>query len=303
MLGWRLLISAILIPALIAVFVLDHRFFRESGLLLLALSLLLALRAAWEMTDLLRTRSFAPSYPLAALCAAGVVAAAWFDRFADPPAETAGTSLAFAPLGAVAVAYAVAVILLFLQAAVRYREPGGNMETLGAELLAVSYVGVLLAVTARLRWVAGAEAGYLVLGSLVVAAKCGDIGAYTLGRLFGKRKMAPRLSPGKTWMGGLGAVLGAGLGGWAWLHWATPYFGSGWTPPAWHWAVLYGVVIGIAGLIGDLCESLIKRDVGRKDAAALFPGFGGLLDLLDSVLYAGPVAYVLWHVLPLATWR
>ena len=77
---------------------------------------------------------------------------------------------------------------------------------------------------------------------------------------------------------------------------------SDWTPPAAHWAILYGVAVGIVGLTGDLCESLIKRDVERKDSAALLPGFGGLLDLLDSVLYAGPVAYVLWLVLPLRTW-
>ena len=56
------------------------------------------------------------------------------------------------------------------------------------------------------------------------------------------------------------------------------------------------------GLVGDLCESLIKRDVGCKDSAPLLPGFGGLLDLIDSILYAGPVAYVLWRVMPMATW-
>jgi phosphatidate cytidylyltransferase len=61
-------------------------------------------------------------------------------------------------------------------------------------------------------------------------------------------------------------------------------------------------VISIAGMIGDLCESLIKRDLGKKDAAALMPGFGGLLDLTDSVCYAGPIAYLLWTVLPLRTW-
>jgi phosphatidate cytidylyltransferase len=158
-------------------------------------------------------------------------------------------------------------------------------------------------VTAQLRWVAGTQAGYLALGSLVIAAKSGDIGAYTLGRLFGRRKMVPRLSPGKTWMGGLGALLGAAAGSWAWLTWGTPLFNSAWQAPAWYWSVLYGAIIGVVGLIGDLCESLIKRDVGQKDSAALLPGFGGLLDLLDSVLYAGPVAYVLWLVLPLATWR
>ncbi len=83
------------------------------------------------------------------------------------------------------------------------------METLGAELIIVAYVGVLLCLTAELRWVAGAQAGYLVLGSLIIAAKCGDIGAYTLGRLFGRRKMAPRFSPGKTWAGAIGALIGS----------------------------------------------------------------------------------------------
>ncbi len=199
-----------------------------------------------------------------------------------------------------AVCFSLFVLVLFLRAAISYREPGRSMETLGVEVLGLSYLGFLLAVTTQLRWVAGAEAGYFVLGSLVIAAKCGDIGAYTLGRLFGKRKLIPRLSPGKTWMGFWGALLGAALGAWAWLSFAPPLFGDTVKPAPAGWAILYGVILGLVGLIGDLCESLIKRDVGQKDSAPLFPGFGGLLDLLDSVLYAGPVAYVLWLTLPLA---
>ena len=62
---------------------------------------------------------------------------------------------------------------------------------------------------------------------------------------------------------------------------------------------MFGLVIGVVGLGGDLCESLIKRDMGHKDSAELMPGFGGLLDLLDSILFAGPAAYVLWLILPL----
>jgi phosphatidate cytidylyltransferase len=64
----------------------------------------------------------------------------------------------------------------------------------------------------------------------------------------------------------------------------------------------YGVLVAIAGIVGDLCESLIKRDLGKKDAAALLPGFGGLVDLTDSIVYAGPIAYLLWLTLPPATW-
>jgi phosphatidate cytidylyltransferase len=156
--------------------------------------------------------------------------------------------------------------------------------------------------TAQLRWVAGASAGYLAIGSVVLCAKGGDIGAYFFGRRFGRHKLAPLLSPAKTWEGAFGALVGSGLCGWLWLSLATPLFVQGALPPTWYWAVFYGALIGVVGMIGDLCESLIKRDVLRKDSSALFPGFGGLLDMLDSVLYAGPAALLLWKILPLATW-
>ncbi len=61
-----------------------------------------------------------------------------------------------------------------------------------------------------------------------------------------------------------------------------------------------GLILGLVGLIGDLAESLIKRDVGQKDSAPLLPGFGGLLDLLDSIIFTAPVAYVPWLILPLS---
>ena len=93
----------------------------------------------------------------------------------------------------------------------------------------------------------------------------------------------------------------------AWLHLATPLFTprgeSPWESPLWYASAIYGLILGVTGLVGDLCESLIKRDVGKKDSSSLLPGFGGLLDLMDSVLYAGPVAYVLWKALPLVTWQ
>ena len=91
-----------------------------------------------------------------------------------------------------------------------------------------SYLGALLAVTVQLRWLADSKAGYLLISSAVIAAKCGDIGASTLGRLFGRRKMIPRLSPGKTWAGAYGAVLGT----WIWLTFASPLFKNARTTPA-----------------------------------------------------------------------
>jgi phosphatidate cytidylyltransferase len=301
MLAWRLLVSAVLIPAFVGLFYLDARL-GPSAPVLLCLGLLIAVRSAWELVNLFGTRSFAPSFPQTAALAGIVVASAWLPHVAGLE-SVAGAGFDSA------VVFGLALAWLLASNAVRYRAPGSRMETLGAELLIVAYAGLLLCLTVRLRWIGlsapGAveqSRGYYVLGSLIVAAKCGDTGAYTFGRLFGRRKMSPLLSPGKTWAGAVGAVVVGGLGAWAWLQYAPRLFGGSWTGgDAWV-CILYGVIVAIAGLVGDLCESLIKRDLGKKDAAALMPGFGGLIDLTDSVVYAGPIAYVLWLTLPLANW-
>lgn len=298
MLGWRILISVILIPVLIGIFVLDHRA-GESAPYLFGLSLLLIWRAAFEFADLLRTRSFSPSFLLIGSGSTLVVAATWLGHLSSV-VETVTPSATNGQL--TVVAFGICVLAAFLRGAIRYREPGTTMESLGADILGISYLGVLLAVTAELRWVAGVQAGYLVLASLVIGAKCGDIGGYTLGRLFGKKKLVPTLSPGKTWMGAFGALLGSSIAVALWLHFAPAYFFDDVAPCSPFWSITYGASIGVVGLIGDLAESLIKRDVGKKDSATLMPGFGGLLDLLDSVLYAGPIAVLFWKFAPLATW-
>jgi len=295
MLAWRVIISAILIPLLVAIFYLDAHL-GEPAWGLLVLMELLALRSVWELTELLRGRF--PRIQLAVLypCVAMIILGSWFPHLQPSPPQ----HLDLTPL---ALSLCFAVMLLLAAEAWRFQAPGRSAETLGTETLIICYVGLLLAMTAQLRWVAGADAGYLVIGSLLVCSKGGDIGAYFFGKRFGQRKMAPLLSPKKTWEGAGGAMLGAALGGWGWLTFVTPILMPGAIPPNWIYCILYGCLIGIAGMIGDVCESLLKRDVGRKDSAALFPGFGGLLDMLDSVLYAGPVALLLWKVLPLATWN
>jgi phosphatidate cytidylyltransferase len=293
-LAWRLGLSAVFIPALFGLFYVDHKA-GEAAPALFAFCLAISIRSAWELGQLLTTRNISPRWTWSAAGCAALLFATWQPHL--QPQEASFSSLELLALG-----FAMITLVLLGVEAASFRQPGRTVERLGANLLITTYAGVLLAVTAQLRWAAGAQAGYLLLGSLIIPAKMGDIGAYTLGRLFGKRKMAPRLSPGKTWAGFLGALLGGALGAGLWLTFAPPLFDSSWSAsPLWA-AVVYGVVIGFVGLAGDLCESLIKRDVGRKDSAPLMPGFGGLLDLLDSVLYAGPAALVLWHVLPLKTW-
>lgn len=289
MLGSRLAISAILIPCLIGLFVLDARL-GSSAPVLFVLCQLLAIRSSWELVRMLGKRTDGLSWTLVAGCNCLVVVAAWIPHWTEHlPAPLAGGGL---PL----LALAISVLVLFLREAIRFEQPGQSMAVLGAHLLSVGYIGVLLSVTAQLRWVSS-DGAYLALGALVVAAKAGDVGGYTIGRLFGRAKLIPRLSPGKTRAGGVGALGGAALGGWAFLHFGCRLLNVE-SAPVWA-SLVFGLLMGLVGLIGDLCESLIKRDMDEKDSAALMPGFGGLLDLLDSVLYAGPVAYLLWVTLPL----
>src|SRR5262249_27912003 len=160
-------------------------------------------------------------------------------------------------------------------------------------ILIMTYIAVFLSATVQLRWINPAGLGYVPLASLVVATKFGDMGAYFVGRLFGRTKLSPVISPGKTRAGAVGAVCGAAIGAWLWSEWGTPCVASA-APPHWAWAIVFGMIMGVAGLVGDLAESLLKRDTGQKDSAPLLPEFGGLLDLVDSVIFAGPVAYLLW---------
>ncbi|MCA9028320.1 MAG: CDP-archaeol synthase [Planctomycetaceae bacterium] len=293
MLGWRLFLSAIIVPSLVGLMVWDARL-GAAAPVLFVLCWLIGLRASWELLALVKQRTGDPRFLPVAVCVTILMLATWAPHWllvinSSHPAWNALPSLA--------QVFAGCVLLLFIVRVFRFREPGGQVEGLVFELLAVTYVGLLLSVTAHLRWFGPAGNGYLSLGALVISTKMGDIGAYTLGRLFGRRKMAPHLSPGKTWMGAVGAVVGGILGAVLWLRLASPLFDLTWNSNWWISAIVFGAVMGVVGLFGDLAESLIKRDVGVKDSAALMPGFGGLLDLLDSILFAGPVAVVIWPFL------
>jgi phosphatidate cytidylyltransferase len=112
-----------------------------------------------------------------------------------------------------------------------------------------------------------------------------DTGGYASGVFFGKHPMAPSVSPKKSWEGLVGSLLATGAGGAFAVHYLL---GQPW----WQGVVL-GVVVSAAAILGDLAESLLKRDLGVKDMSALLPGHGGLMDRLDSVLFAAPVAFML----------
>lgn len=178
----------------------------------------------------------------------------------------------------------------------RYQKPGGVTERIAMAVLAQAYVGVLLTFVIQLRFLHAGAWGIPALASLIIVVKMGDIGAYTVGRLVGRHKMAPVLSPGKTYEGAVGGIVFACAGAWLALECLLPAIvpqGSRpqWIAGGWLW---FGVLVGLAGMLGDLAESLLKRDLGCKDSSPWMPGFGGVLDILDSILLAAPVAYGCW---------
>jgi phosphatidate cytidylyltransferase len=267
---------------------------------LFPLAILLSLAASGEMLWLLGTRDRAER-PMACLIYGGNLAIV---------ASNAGPIFwpnmvhhsAVGPLGWPLVAFTAAGLAILIEAVWRYERPGRAVARLALAMFALFYVGLLLSFVVQLRIRGGEMAGLAPLVSLIAVVKMGDTGAYTVGRLIGQHKMTPQLSPGKTWEGAFGALLFSAFTGWL-IFWLLATRG---TPTAlhetarmaapwfrWQW-IVYGAVVGMVGLVGDLAESLLKRDAGRKDSSPWMPGFGGLLDVLDSILFAAPVAWVWW---------
>lgn len=171
-----------------------------------------------------------------------------------------------------------------------FRGPNRIVFRLGLTAFILIYLGILPSFLAQLRWPAG-ERSTVALALAVFVPKGNDIGAYftgkfLTGRLLGRTKMSPLLSPKKTWQGAIGGMI-ASVAVAVGVQAMFPVIRHGWIG-----AIGFGLTVGIAGILGDLTESLIKRDLQTKDAAKSIPGFGGVLDVIDSLLFAGPVAYI-----------
>ena len=142
----------------------------------------------------------------------------------------------------------------------------------------------------------GALAGSTVLMFPIAVTWATDTGAYAFGRMFGRRKLIPSVSPAKTIEGALGGVLIAIVGAWLYVMFLLKPFAQLSVLPS--GIIIFGLAVGVVGQIGDLAESLLKRDSGVKDSSKLLPGHGGILDRFDSLLFVLPVAYLLLqHIL------
>lgn len=224
------------------------------------------------------------------LCYAGlflVIAANW-------PAHLPATALAgVEPWLWVAAAFAIIVLLAFVVEMATVQEPGTSVMRIALTVWLVAYLGLLPSFLAQVRWLGerGTD-GLMALLLAIFVPKCADIGAYCTGKLFGRHPMTPLLSPKKTWEGAAGGLALAAaaavaldrLGPARKLHHDVGI------------EVGFGLALAVAGMMGDLAESLIKRNVRQKDASQAVPGFGGVLDVVDALLFAGPVAY-LWFTI------
>jgi phosphatidate cytidylyltransferase len=166
-----------------------------------------------------------------------------------------------------------------------YGAPGYGRDVTMAAFVA-AYVPFLAGFAAML---ASAPDGQLRILATLIVVVLSDTGGYVVGRRLGRTKLAPSVSPGKTWEGLGGSLVAAALGS-ALVLWLM--FGV--TP--W-WGLLFGLAVAVAAIVGDLGESLIKRDLGVKDMSGLLPGHGGVMDRLDSVLFAAPVGFLMLSAL------
>lgn len=156
----------------------------------------------------------------------------------------------------------------------------GMLANCGVNCFSIWYLGLLSGFFLAIR----IEFGLWPLIMFIFVIKSSDIGAYTIGTLYGKHKFSPKISPGKTWEGMGGA--------WAAAVIVAVGFAVSCDIMAWWLAVVFGLCFAFIGQMGDLAESMMKRDAQQKDSANKVPGFGGILDIIDSLLVAAPFAYV-----------
>ncbi|KAB1128385.1 phosphatidate cytidylyltransferase [Micromonospora sp. AMSO12t] len=239
-------------------------FYRTAFLVVVAAAVAIGM---WEMARAVRRSGAHP--PLVPLIAGGVltIGLAWFS---GPDALSLG-------------------LLVTVLGTMVWRlgdGPGGFQRDLTAATLIAVYVPFLGGFAALLAAVP--EDGDLRVLVTLAAVVLSDTGGYAAGVSFGKHPMAPSISPKKSWEGFAGSVTAAALGS-ALLLWllldVAPW-----------WGALFGLAISGAAVLGDLAESMIKRDLGVKDMSNLLPGHGGLMDRLDSILFALPTAYLLLAV-------
>ncbi len=282
MLRYRLLLGPVLIALLVGAAWLDEYLLRTQGhaaLVIAPLLLVVCALGARELTVILHRRSI----------------------FVGPRLTMAGAVLGMIASGLVAPNHAgvsgialvctasVGIMLVSFLYYARHQTAEGVAAAVSGTMMAFVYLGIMGGFLIALR---KEHSAWLVLGILLVT-KSYDIGAYFTGRILGRHKMILWLSPGKTWEGLAGGLITSTLIAIACVAIADQYklaYANDLHIELWQAGVI-GLLFGLFGQAGDLIASLLKRDAGLKDSSRVLPGFGGVLDVIDSPLVVAPVAY------------
>jgi phosphatidate cytidylyltransferase len=178
------------------------------------------------------------------------------------------------------MALPVYIVSLILVVPIVRNRARGQLQNSAIAILGFIYLGWMFS---HVGFLANSPHAYGYLLFLLLAVEANDVAAFISGKLFGRRKLREEISPNKTWGGALGALtFSMAL---PWLLWFSfPHFGP-------LQLVLTGLIVGIGGQLGDLTLSMMKRDIGVKDMGSLIPGHGGLLDRIDSLIFAGPLFF------------
>jgi len=262
----RIITALIVLPVLIASILISWL-----APLFVALALAAMVLGLYEFWLLARRRGIKPDVVIGFVGAAALFTVFYFDR----PYEAPVLLLLILP----------ALTIAALSAAMLRGAPFENMiASVGATVLGVMYVAFLGGhlVAVRMGFEQQRAAHLLSFFFLVIMGS--DTGAYYTGRALGRHKLAPKISPGKTWEGALGGMAASLLMAAVAHYWFFPELPL-------KIALPLAAVMNVLGVLGDLTESALKRGAGAKDAAQILPGHGGLLDRLDSLLFNAPVIY------------
>jgi phosphatidate cytidylyltransferase len=242
--------------------------------LFMLFAVLIAAFASYELTQALRKGGFhVPRIPTVVVAVAAVPIAYYGGAGGQFLAVIAGTLI-------------VSLWRVIEQAVPDLRRPAASLaRDLGAGAFVQGYVTFLATFAVVLT---AAEGGQWWTLAFIVAAVAADTGAYAFGLMFGKHPMAPVISPKKTWEGFAGGGVASLVAG---VLLSTLMLGN-----TWWFGLIFGAAIFLSATLGDLVESLIKRDIGIKDMSSWLPGHGGFLDRLDSILPSAAVAYVAFRI-------
>ncbi len=298
MLAQRLFFGALLIAGLVAIFWGDYYIASTAedsanlhcGSIIPLAVLLLSVFGTLELLSLTRAAGYAPMGKVVVLGVVALSITPWLVPAVYPDST-------FGALEWEKVVFMLGAMDIGIKQIVRHRTEGG-IGDISVSITILVFMGILLPMVTALRASLPGTAGTLAVLLFVAVVKCTDIGAYFTGLAIGKTKLIPAISPGKTVEGLAGGFVLAIVVSVLLVNYLPwPVAASGSPRIGTFQAVLFGAVIAMLGQLGDLVESIFKRDASSKDSGQVIPAFGGILDLLDSPTFAAPMAYLL-----LRTW-